>query len=55
MSQYSCAKYRAEMILLSLKNRLAKEDLNIYERQKLKAEIKQLEAEIGIDSSKRIY
>lgn len=46
---YTCSDYRAEMQLISLKNRLAHEDLNEEEKAALVREIRRLEAETGLD------
>jgi len=48
MKQYSCTDYRQEMILLSLKRRLAEAGLNEDERRHLEEQIRKLEAEMGM-------
>jgi hypothetical protein len=47
--RYTCADYRKEMILLSLKRRLTGERLSDKERQKLLSEIRRLESEMNLD------
>lgn len=47
--RYTCADYRAEMILAGLNRRLNAEDLTTDEREALKARIRDLEAEMGLD------
>ncbi len=42
--EYTCADYRAEMILLSLKRRLCLEDLSDEERSDILLKVKELEA-----------
>ena len=44
----TCSDYRQEMILLGLRQRLAKEDLSEPEKKAIKAEIEKLEKEIQI-------
>ena len=46
---YTCADYRAEMQLLSLKNRLAQKNLDDAEKAYLVREIRRLEADTGLD------
>lgn len=43
-NKYTCNEYRQEMILLSLRMRLNKENLPESERKKIQFEIQQLEA-----------
>ena len=45
---YTCADYRVEMLLVSLKRRLASADLSPREKEELKAQIKNLEADLGL-------
>jgi hypothetical protein len=45
----TCTDYRAEMMLLGLKRRLAREDLPDTEKQAIEAEIKKIEREIHLD------
>ena len=45
---YTCTDYRTEMILLGLRRRLAAPDLSGTERDALRAEIRKLEAEMGL-------
>jgi len=47
--EYTCADFRVEMILLSLKRRLHVEDLSEDERNDLLLKIKQLEEAIGLE------
>jgi uncharacterized membrane protein len=42
--KYTCSDYREEMTLLSLKRRLAREDLSEEEKRAIIEEIKRLEA-----------
>lgn len=44
---YTCNDYRAEMILLALRQRLQRPDLSEEERRQLAAEITRLEESIG--------
>ncbi|MBS3758734.1 MAG: hypothetical protein KGY61_08720 [Desulfobacterales bacterium] len=46
--QYTCNDYRLEMILLSLKQRLAGENLSEAERTEIQKEIRRLETEMGM-------
>jgi hypothetical protein len=43
-NKYTCNEYRQEMILLSLRLRLNKENLPDLEKEKIQREIKQLES-----------
>ena len=45
---YTCTDYRTEMILLGLRRRLAAPELSGTERDALRAEIRKLEAEMGL-------
>jgi hypothetical protein len=45
----TCNDYRQEMILLGLRQRLAKEDLSDQEKKAIKAEIEKLKKEIQLD------
>ena len=47
--RYTCADYRKEMILLSLKQRINTCSLSDEERQKLLSEIRRLESEMNMD------
>jgi hypothetical protein len=47
--EYTCADYRIERILLSLKLRLQQEDLSAEERGAILFQIKELEATMGLD------
>ena len=47
--EYTCADYRIEMILLSLKRRLEQENLSQAEKNKLRRQIKKLEAAMGFN------
>ncbi|MGD8258399.1 MAG: hypothetical protein PVG44_04660 [Desulfobacterales bacterium] len=47
--RYTCADYRKEMILVSLKRRINKGSLSDEERDKLRSEIQQLESEMNMD------
>ena len=44
-----CNDYRAEMQLVELKRRLQSEALSEAEKSELKAEIKQIEKQMGLD------
>ena len=46
--RYTCADYRKEMTLLSLKRRLTGERLSDKEHQKLLSEIRRLESEMNL-------
>jgi hypothetical protein len=46
---YTCADYRIEMILLSLKQRLQHENLSETERNDVIVQIKKLEAAMELD------
>jgi hypothetical protein len=47
--EYTCADFRIEMILLSLKRRLHVESLSEDERNDLLLKIKQLEEAMGLE------
>lgn len=47
--QYTCTDYRAEMILLSLNRRLCNEHVSDEEKIAIKAEIKRVEKQMGMD------
>ena len=48
-SRYTCADYRKEMTLLSLKRRLSAAQLSDKERRILQSEIRRLESEMNMD------
>ncbi|NIO05279.1 MAG: hypothetical protein GTN74_11910 [Proteobacteria bacterium] len=48
-SKYTCRDYREEMILLSLKRRLAQKNLSDKERRFIIEEIEKLESDLAID------
>lgn len=45
---YTCTDYRAEMILLGLNLRLTREDLPENEKEKIRNDIRKLEAAMGM-------
>ncbi len=47
--KYTCAHYRSEMKLLSLKRRLEEENLSEEERAQIVQEIKELEKKIDMN------
>jgi hypothetical protein len=47
--KYTCADYRVEMILVSLRQRLRNEDLNESERKDILSKIEKLEATMELD------
>jgi hypothetical protein len=47
-SRYTCFDYRREMMLVSLKRRLAREDLSEAERAAMERAVFDLEKEIGL-------
>jgi hypothetical protein len=49
MKTYTCNEYREEMVLVGLRRRLADPSLDPREKAKLEKEIKQLEAQMGMD------
>ena len=46
---YTCSMYREEMQLIALKRRLSDESLGVEERSELEAQVKALEAPMGLD------
>jgi len=46
--QYTCNEYRAEMILLALRNKLQKANLSEKERQEVLLEIARMEKIVGL-------
>jgi len=46
--QYTCTDYRLEMVLLSLRRRLAREALSETEEKEIHREIERLEAHMGM-------
>jgi hypothetical protein len=49
MKRYTCNEYRQEMMLAGLRKRLADPDLSESEKKQLEQEIRQLEAEMGLE------
>ena len=49
MTKYTCADYRAEMILLGLKRRLQNEILSKQEKQDILEQIKTIEADMQLE------
>ena len=49
MTNYTCADYRIEMILLGLRQRLQREDLSEEERNDIVLQVKKLEAALSLD------
>jgi len=47
--KYTCAEYRTEMILLSLRKRLQNEDLNEDERNDIISQIERFESTMELD------
>jgi hypothetical protein len=47
--KYTCADYRTEMILVSLRQRLKKEDLNEDEKKDIILQIEEIEAAMELD------
>jgi hypothetical protein len=47
--KYTCADYRTEMILVSLRQRLKQEDLNEAERKDILSQIEKIEADMELD------
>ncbi|MDH3358668.1 MAG: hypothetical protein OEM06_14480 [Desulfobacteraceae bacterium] len=47
--KYTCADYRIEMILVSLRQRLKQEDLNEAEKQDIILQIEKIEAAMELD------
>jgi hypothetical protein len=48
MKAYTCTEYRQEMVLLGLRRRLADPALNPSEKKELEAQIRKLEADMGM-------
>jgi len=46
---YTCREYREEMILLALQKKLAAPDLSPEEKQRIRREIAEVEARMGMD------
>jgi hypothetical protein len=49
MKNYTCSDYRQEMILVGLKKQLADPELSKVEKDRLQEQIRQTEAEMGLD------
>jgi hypothetical protein len=49
MKRYTCNEYRQEMMLAGLRKQLANPDLDESEKKHLEQQIRQLEAEMGLD------
>ena len=49
MTNYTCADYRIEMIVLSIRHRLQREDLSEEERNDIISQMKKLEAAMELD------
>jgi hypothetical protein len=49
MKRYTCNEYRQEMMLAGLRKRLADPNLSESEKKQLEQEIRQLEAEMGLE------
>jgi hypothetical protein len=47
--KYTCAEYRIEMILVSLRQRLRHEDLDEAEQKNILSQIEKLEAAMKLD------
>lgn len=47
--KYTCADYRNEMILVSLRQRLKQEDLNEAEKQDIILQIEEIEADMELN------
>jgi hypothetical protein len=47
--KYTCADYRVEMMLLSLRQRLRQEDLDEAERKNILLQIEKIEAAMELD------
>jgi len=54
MVRINCAEYRDTRILLALRQRLAKNDLDHEERQRLEIELARLEDRLGLSSPAQI-
>lgn len=48
MKAYTCTEYRQEMVLLSLRRRLADPTLAPSEKKELEAQVHKLETEMGM-------
>ena len=48
-NKYTCNEYREEMILLALQKKLSSEDLTEEEKNKILAEIKEIEKKMGME------
>jgi hypothetical protein len=48
MKAYTCTEYRQEMVLLSLRRRLADPALRPSEKKELEAQVRKLEADMGM-------
>jgi len=46
---YTCAEYREEMLLLSLRKQLNREGLSEKQKQKIREEIKNLESQMEME------
>ena len=49
MNEYTCVDYRAEMVLLGLRQRLHHEELTDEERIAVLSQIEIIETEMGLD------
>ncbi len=49
MKRYTCNDYRQEMILAGLRKQLAAAHLSESEKKRLQEQIRQLEADMGMD------
>lgn len=49
MGDYTCQDYRAEMILAGLQKRLEGKGISEEEKKAVKAEIRKIEKQMGID------
>jgi hypothetical protein len=49
MKRYTCNDYRQEMMLAGLRKQLANANLDESEKKQLEEQIRQLEAEMGLD------
>ena len=49
MNRYTCNDYRQEMILAGLRKQLAESRLSESEKKRLETQIRELEAEMGLD------
>jgi hypothetical protein len=48
MKPYTCTDYRQEMVLIGLRRRLADPTLSLPEKKELEAQIRKLEADMGM-------